>query len=195
MKTNLVAVRNQTVSGPSWELKVPEYFNFAADVVDRWAKTQPDVMGLWCVNAATGTEQKFTFQQLSELSARAANVFRSAGIHRGDRVLIMLPRVPQWWIAMLGLIRQGAVPVPGTLLLTPRDVAYRIHAARVSAVIASTEGVAKLDGFDGVRLAVGEAPSGWIDFDVRLRVADTTFEAVPTRSDDPGIIYFTSATL
>jgi acetyl-CoA synthetase/medium-chain acyl-CoA synthetase len=191
---NLVAVRIQTASDPSWELTVPGHFNFTADVIDRWAKIQPDVPGLWCVNAATGAEQKFTFQQLSRLSAQAANVFRLAGVRRGDRVLIMLPRVPQWWIAMLGLVRLGAVPVPGTLLLTPRDVAYRIEAARVTAVIASPEGIAKLDGFDGVCLAVGETPSGWGDFDAQLRAADATFQFEPTRSDDPGIIYFTSAT-
>ncbi len=106
---------------------MPEYFNFTTDVIDRWARLQPDAPGLWCVNAATGAEQKHTFQQLSALSSRAANVFRSAGMRRGDRVLIMLPRVPQWWIAMLGLIRLGAVPVPGTLLLTQRDVAYRVQ--------------------------------------------------------------------
>jgi len=162
--------------------------------MDRWAKTQPDTPGLWCVDAVTGAEQKFTFQQLSGLSAQAANVFRSAGVRRGDRVLIMLPRVPQWWIAMLGLIRLGAVPVPGTLLLTPRDVAYRLETARIHAVITNAEGIAKVDGFDGIRLAVGDAPSGWIDFDVQLRAADTKFQAEPTRSDDPGIIYFTSAT-
>jgi len=189
-----VAVRIQTASEPSWELKVPEYFNFTTDVIDRWAETQPAAPALWCVNAATGTEQKFTFQQLSRLSAQAANVFRSAGVRRGDRVLIMLPRVPQWWIAMLGLIRLGAVPVPGTLLLTPRDVAYRVKAAKISAVIASAEGVGKLEGFDGVRLAVGDTPAGWIDFDARLRTADMTFDAGLTRSDDAGIIYFTSAT-
>ena len=170
-----MAVRIQTRPEPSWELKGPEYFNFAADVIDRWAKTQPDVTGLWCVNAATAAEQKFTFRELSRLSVQAANVFRSAGVRRGDRVLIMLPRVPQWWIAMLGLIRLGAVPVPGTLLLTARDVAYRIQAAKISAVIATTDGVAKLDGFDGVRLAVGEAPACWIDFDAKLRAADTRF--------------------
>jgi len=194
MSTHLTATRAKAVPASSWKLKVPEYFNFAVDVIDRWAETQPTVPALWCVNAATGTEQKFTFQQLSRLSAQAANVLRSAGVRRGDRMLIMLPRVPQWWIAMLGLIRLGAVPVPGTLLLTSRDVAYRIQAAKVTAMIASTDGVAKLDGFNGQRLAVGGAPAGWIDFDAQLRTADPAFQFEPTRSDDAGIIYFTSAT-
>jgi acyl-coenzyme A synthetase/AMP-(fatty) acid ligase len=194
MSTHSTAARTQAVPAASWELKVPEHFNFATDVMDHWARIQPDTPGLWCVDAASGTEQKFTFRQLSDLSARAAIVFQSAGVRRGDRVLVMLPRVPQWWLAMLGLIRLGAVPVPGTLLLTPRDVAYRLQAARIRAVVTSAEGITKTDGFDGIRLAVGEAPSGWLDFDDRLRKAGTTFRAVPTRSDDPGIIYFTSAT-
>jgi acyl-coenzyme A synthetase/AMP-(fatty) acid ligase len=178
----------------TWKLKVPEHFNFATVVMEHWAKVQPDTVGLWCVDAATGTEQKFTFRQLADASARAANVFHSAGVRRGDRVLVMLPRVPQWWIAMLGLIRLGAVPVPATLLLTPRDVAYRLQAARIRAVITNPEGTAKVDGFDGVKLVVGVTPSGWLDFDDRLSNANETFHRDPIRSDEPGILYFTSAT-
>ena len=162
--------------------------------MDRWTKVQPDANGLWCVDALTGAEQKFTFSELSELSTKAANVFQMAGVRRGDCVLIMLPRVPQWWIAMLGLIRLGAVPVPGTLLLNPRDVAYRLQAAHVRAVITNAEGIAKVDGFDGIRLAVGDAPSGWLDFDAGLLAAGVKFRSERTRGDDPGIIYFTSAT-
>ena len=102
-----------------------------------------------------GAEQKFSFRQLAALSRQAANFFRASGVRRGDRVLVMLPRVPQWWIAMLGLIRLGAVPVPGTLLLTARDVAYRLGSARISAVITSPDGLAKVGGFEGMRLAGG----------------------------------------
>ena len=178
----------------AWTLSAPEYFNFTTDVMDRWARQTPEAQALWCVDASTGAEWKFTFRDLSRLGGQAANAFRSAGIRRGDHVLIMLPRVPQWWIAMLGLIRLGAVPVPGTLLLTPRDVAFRLQAARIGAVITDPAGIAKVSGFDGVRIAVGEAPSGWIDFDAAVRKADPDFRAEPTRSDDPGILFFTSAT-
>jgi acetyl-CoA synthetase/medium-chain acyl-CoA synthetase len=177
-----------------WKLETPRYFNFAADVVDRWSNAQPDALGLWCVDAATGAERKFTFRDLSTLSARAASVLRASGVRRADRVLVMLPRVPQWWIVMLGLIRLGAVPVPATLLLTPRDVAYRLQTARIRAVVTDAEGIPKVEGFDGVRLAVCEAPPGWVDFDAALRAADAGFRAERTRGDDPGILYFTSAT-
>lgn len=172
----------------------PEFFNFTGDILDGWARERPEGLGLWCVDGANGTEQKFTFRELSQLSAQAANVFRAHGLRQGDRVLIILPRVWQWWIAMLGLIRLGAVPIPGTMQLMPRDVAYRLETARARGVITNADGIPKADGFDGIRLAVGSAPSGWVDFNAALPVAAREFRGEPTRSGDPGIIYFTSAT-
>ena len=181
----------------------PAYFNFATDVMDLWAQQRPDAPALWWVHAVTSKEQRFTFRQLAALSCQAAGFLRDCGVRRGDRVLIMLPRVPQWWIAMLGLIRVGAIPVPATLLLTHRDVFYRLTSAQVSAVITSTEGIGKVEGFDGLRLLVGHPdgrvheaalPSGWVDFDRGLRDSSASFAFERTRSDDPGILYFTSAT-
>ena len=172
----------------------PLHFNFATDVIDRWAQERPEAPALWCVNASTGAEEKLSFRQLAALSCQAADLLRSSGVRRGDRVLIMLPRVPEWWIGMLGLIRLGAVPVPGTLLLTARDVAYRMGSARISAVITNLDGVHKVCGFEGTRLLVGGERPGWIDFDRGVREASASFQGERTRSDDPGIIYFTSAT-
>src|SRR5215470_15419812 len=108
------------------EAHPPLSFNFATDVVDRWAATHANSLALWHVHATTRTQHKLTFRQVASLSRQAANFFRSCGINRGDRVLLMLPRVPQWWIGMVGLIRLGALPVPATLLLTAREVAYRL---------------------------------------------------------------------
>src|SRR5262249_40594503 len=135
---------------------------------------------------------------------RAANFFRSSGIARGDRVLLMLPRVPQWWVAMLGLVRLGAVPVPATLLLTARDVAYRLKTASIQAVITNGEGIPKIGDFDGIRVAVADStgpdslpvswPAGWRDFGLGLAQSKARFDGVRTRSEEPGILYFTSAT-
>ena len=181
-------------SGSPEATKAPLHFNFATDVIDRWAEQRPEAPALWCVNAATGAGQKFSFRELAALSCQAAEVLRSSGVRRGDRVLVMLPRVPQWWIAMLGLVRVGAVPVPGTLLLTAWDVAYRLGSARISAVITNHDGAGKVGGFEGVRLLVGGGRPGWIDFDRGVRQAGTGFRGERTRSDDPAILYFTSAT-
>jgi acyl-coenzyme A synthetase/AMP-(fatty) acid ligase len=186
----------------------PRYFNFATDVFDRWAKERPDSAALWCVHAASGLEERFSFAELKALSCQAANFFRSCGIARGDRVLLMLPRLPQWWISMLGLIRLGAVPVPATLLLTARDVSYRTEAARISAVLTSAEGISKLEGFNGIRILVASGrlnqqkagvngaslPPGWIDFESGMNDASKRFRHERIPAEDPGILFFTSAT-
>ena len=173
---------------------VPEFFNFTSDIFDGWAHSCPQRPALWCVDGVTGVEQKFTFQELSRLGAQAANVFQAHGVRPGDRVLVMLPRVWQWWAAMLGLIRLGAVPVPATLQLMPRDVAYRLQTARIRAVLTNADGLAKVAGFDGLRLATCPPPTGWVDFNVAMLGAAPRFVGVPTRASDPGILYFTSAT-
>jgi acyl-coenzyme A synthetase/AMP-(fatty) acid ligase len=172
----------------------PLDFNFATCIVDAWATCAPEANALWYVSPASGFEQKLTFSQISALSCQAANFMCGAGIRRGDRVLVMLPRIPQWWVAMLGLIRLGAIPVPATLLLTARDVAYRLETARVAAVITSPDGIEKVDGFKGALLLVGGHQPGWQDFDAGLKSASARFRHLRTRSTDPGILYFTSAT-
>ena len=173
----------------------PTHFNFARDVVERRARERPDALALWCVGEHDSVERKLTFRQLAEQSRRAASFFHQLGIHRGDRVLVITPRVPQWWITMLGLIGLGAVPIPGTPLLTAKDIRYRVETAEVAAIIADEDGAAKAEGIElKTRLVVGGERVGWISFDASLREGDPHFDPEPTRSDDPGLIYFTSGT-
>jgi acyl-coenzyme A synthetase/AMP-(fatty) acid ligase len=170
------------------------HFNFARDVVEHWARHTPDALALWWVDEAGRGETKLTFAQLAGQLRCAAGFFSAQGIRTGDRVLVMLPRVPQWWVAMLGLIRLGAVPIPGTPLLTARDISYRIGAAGVCAVITDATGTQKTGDFAGVRIAVGAAPPGWIGFDDGLARASPDFDPLTTLADAPGMIYFTSGT-
>ena len=174
-------------------LEVPPHFNFTTDVIDRWAASRAGAPGLWWIDDG-GRELKYTFQDLSTLSRKAANFFRACGIGRGDRVLLVMHRVPQWWLAMLGLIRLGAVPVPATPLLTARDLQYRIAAAAIAAVITDAEGATRLTDFGGRRIGVGHAADGWTDFDGGLAAASAEFADEPLRADEPGILFFTSAT-
>ena len=170
------------------------HFNFARDVFDHWARQMPEAPALWWIGESGRGEAKLTFEQLAGQSRRAAGFLAAQGVRRGDRVLVMLPRVPQWWVAMLGLTRLGAVPIPGTPLLTPRDIAYRIKTAGICAVLTDMAGTQKTGDFAGVRIGVGAADAAWTDFDTGVGAAPEDFEPEPTFSDDPGIIYFTSGT-
>jgi len=174
-------------------MRAPAHFNFAKDVVERWGVQRASELALWCVR--DGIEQKLSFAQLSEELRRAASFFHQLGIQRGERVLLQLPREPAWWVSLLGLIRLGAVPIPGTILLTEKDLRYRLDAAEACAIITDTEGAGKFEGLGfRHRIIAGRECAGWTSFEKGLRESDPTFDPEPTRSDDPGIIYFTSGT-
>ncbi len=175
---------------------VPALFNFAKDVVEEWARRTPDAGALWWVGEG-GVEQKYSFADMATELRRSASVFASNGIEPGDRVLVILPRVPQWWMTMLGLIRLGAIPISGTPLLTAGDIKYRIEAADVKAIVTDAEGAAKVVELEGpaLKFMVGDAGGpGWIDFDVARARADASFDPLPTAAEAPGLIYFTSGT-
>jgi acyl-coenzyme A synthetase/AMP-(fatty) acid ligase len=175
-------------------LKPPTCFNFTQDVMERWARERPEALALWCVDENGRNEQKFSFREVARKARQAAAFFHTVGVRRGDRVLVILPRVPQWWIALLGLTRLGAVPIPGTPLLTAKDIRYRLEAAEVRAILTDSEGATRVEDFDGARLLVGVERPGWTSFDAGLSESPCDFDCEPTRSDEPGIIYFTSGT-
>ena len=120
--------------------QVAETLNFfARDVMEQWALRGPHDPALWCVDEAGGA-RRYSFAELADRFRRAASFLHQSGIRRGDCVLVMLPRVPPWWIAMLGLIRLGAVPIPATTLLTGRDIAYRVATAGIKAILTEKSG-------------------------------------------------------
>jgi acyl-coenzyme A synthetase/AMP-(fatty) acid ligase len=185
-----------------FRLEVPEYFNFATDVIGKWASGPTKPAMLWI--GPHGDERGLTFAHFAEYSSRAANAFSKLGIKKGDRVLVMLPRIPEWWESVLGLMKIGAIPVPCTTLLTPKDIQFRAEAAEASAIITDNEGAAK---FDQVR---SECPTiqyailidttqseraGWTNYHQIVDEASPEFTGEKTRSVDPCLVYFTSGTV
>src|SRR5438270_2190057 len=127
----------------NFHLDVPEQFNFAIDVMDKWASNPNKLAMLWV--GPNGEEQYITFAQFAERSSRAANAFAQLGLHKGDRVLVMLPRFPEWWESVLGLMKLGTIPIPCTTLLTPKDIQFRAEVAEALAFITDQEGASKFD--------------------------------------------------
>ncbi|MBR1966487.1 MAG: AMP-binding protein [Lentisphaeria bacterium] len=150
-------------------VKSPENFNFASDVVDRWAAYDRNKMAMIWVNQQ-GDEKRFTFFDFSRLSNQAANLLLKQGIGAGDRVFLMLPRLPEWWIFSLALIRIGAIQCPSPTLLTPPDIKQRINAGKFKMVITDNENAPKFDEvFEecpslSVRLIVNDRRPGWISY-------------------------------
>ena len=116
------------------EFVIPEHFNFAYDVMDVWAKEDPDRLALLWTNDQ-GEEIRATFAQLKEQSDQAASYLQTLGIGKGDPVMLILKRRYEWWIVMLALHKLGAVIIPATHMLTKHDIIYRNTRASVKAII------------------------------------------------------------
>ncbi|HVV90362.1 MAG TPA: AMP-binding protein, partial [Solirubrobacterales bacterium] len=186
----------------SFRLEVPEVFNPTIDVVEAWAGRAPEALALVSLDGAGGVVAEQTTADLARESRRAARALAAAGIGKGDRVFVMLPRVPAWYAAVLGAIRIGAVVAPAPNMLTPRDIGYRVGTLGAVAAITDTGGAERLDaapeGTDSLRVKIawgGERP-GWDDFDALLDAAgDGETPVAPTSREDPMLIFFTSGTV
>ncbi|MDR3336860.1 MAG: AMP-binding protein [Treponema sp.] len=122
----------------NFEVRIPENFNFAYDVMDVLAEERPnDRALLWCDEL--GAEAGFTYAGIKRLSDKAANVFRAAGIGKGDPVMLILKRRHEYWPILLALHKLGAAAIPATHLLTSKDIVYRCQAADVAAIVCVDE--------------------------------------------------------
>ena len=182
-------------------LQVPDFFNFGFDVVDKWAEDRTK-LALLSVDPSGEKATHHTFWDLKTLTNRLANSLRDLGIKKGDRVFIMLPRIPEWYVAMVALFKLGALPMPATTLLTPGDIEYRVNRAEAVMAITDGENAAKVEQAAGGcgtlkhLLATGEDRRGWLSYLRMVTDGSATLDGVEsTRSDDPLLIYFTSGTV
>ncbi len=183
--------------------KGEEKFNFAFDVVDELAKTQPEKLAMLHLSE-DGTERRFTFQDLKKESARTANYFKSLGIKKGDRVMLVLKRHYQYWFSVLALHKLGAVAIPATNQLLEKDFTYRFQAGKVKAILCTADG-AVADAVDAAalkcpglahKILVGGKREGWHDFNDEYSIFSSHFnrtEDTPCGSD-PMLMFFTSGT-
>ncbi len=168
-------------------------FNWALDWFDRVPPR--DRVALHVVGD-DGADARLTFGDLTDASNRVANSMRALGVSRGERMLVMLGNVPELWVTMLAAMKLGAVLIPASTLLKPADLADRLERGRVRAVVCDADLCERFDGldFDGVRVAVGTAPTGWQAYsDLVSGPAEFTPDG-PTTASDPLVLYFTSGT-
>ncbi|WP_282191188.1 AMP-binding protein [Adlercreutzia caecimuris] len=189
----------------NFRIEVPEAFNFGFDVVDEWARVEPDKRALlWCNDA--GEERTFTFTDIKHLSNQAANAFADMGIGKGDVVMCILRRRWEYWVCAVALCKLGATIIPASLQLTRKDVVYRANSADVRAIVAvnddyvCTQVEQAMPDCPTVRekFIVDGSREGWVDFDDLIAGFPDTFER-PTgeaavTSKDIMLMYFTSGT-
>ncbi|MBE5761230.1 MAG: acetyl-CoA synthetase [Clostridiales bacterium] len=187
------------------KLNVPENFNFGFDCVDYLGTTKPEKVAMRWENVA-GDMRTYTFKDIMEESARTANYFKSLGIKKGDRVLVILKRHYQFWFTIVALHKIGAIIVPATHQLMTKDIVYRVNAAGITAVVATTDDELA-DNVDAAqkdsptlvtKICVNKKREGWEFFDEGIAKQSPVFERPTgddaTYADEPMIMYFTSGT-
>jgi acyl-coenzyme A synthetase/AMP-(fatty) acid ligase len=187
-----------------FRIDVPEFFNFGFDVIDRHAG-EPARRALVWTDAAGKETREYTFSDIARLSNRAANALRALGVKKGDRVFIMLGRVPEWYSLLVACHKLGAVVMPAPVILLAQDIEFRLGRGRVNVVITNRANYEKVN--DAVqsaavpslrrRLLVDGEAEGWTDLGKAAAAASPDLsraEVEPTKASDPFLIYFTSGT-
>ncbi len=186
----------------NYTVTVPQGFNFAYDVVDAWAESEPDKNALlYCDDA--GTRRMYTFTELKKESNRIANYLLSLGIQKGDRVMLILKQRPEVWMCFLALHKIGAVCIPATFQLMEKDIVYRVDAAEIRMIISVDDAElvghitsAKKKCKTLAHLAiVGETiPEGFYDFRKEIASHSDRLERIYNDQNDPMLMYFSSGT-
>ena len=196
-------VEDENGSLVSIDFKNEDKFNFAFDVVDEIARRKPEKLAMLYVSK-NHEEKRFTFTDFMKESARCANYFESLGIKKGDKVMMVLKRHYQFWIATLALQKIGAVSIPASFLLQEHDYEYRYEAAGVSAILCTAdddiadraEAGSKNATTLREKIIVGGPKDGWRNFDEEYKAFPDVYErkADSPCGDDDMLLYFTSGT-
>ena len=194
---------NEKGTPVSIEFKNTEKFNFAFDLVDALADKKPDKLAMLHISK-DHTERRFTFKDIKKASAQCANYFKSLGIKKGDRVMLILKRHYQFWFAMIGLNKLGAIAIPAPNQLQAHDLEYRLKSAGINTVICTADDdvahqvdLASVD-YDGLKnkLIVNGEREGWRSFDEEYTLYSTHYNRTEDSpcGDDLMLMYFTSGT-
>lgn len=187
----------------NYEVIIPENFNFAYDIVDEWAKKEPNKKAMLWTNDE-GKRIDFTFADFKKYSDMTASYFASLGITKGDTVMLILKRRYEFWFSILALHKLGAIVIPATHLLTEKDIIYRNNAADIKMIVACGDeniidhvNKSKNDSKTLVHtVSIGpEIPEGWEDFHKGINSAKEFIRPEHVNNnDDISLIYFTSGT-
>ncbi|ERE80005.1 acyl-coenzyme A synthetase ACSM3, mitochondrial [Cricetulus griseus] len=189
-----------------FKLEIPEYFNFAKDVLDQWSNVEKAGQRLsnpafWWVDG-NGGEVRWGFEELGYLSRKFANILTEAcSLQRGDRVMLILPKIPEWWLANVACLRTGTVLIPGTTQLTQKDILYRLQSSKAKCIItddalapAVDTVAAKCENLSSKLIVSQHSREGWGNLKEMMKYASDNHICVNTKHNEMMAIYFTSGT-
>ena len=202
---NKIEFRSYEEFKADFKIDIPENFNFAYDVVDEIAATDPDKIAMvWCDDK--GNEAIFTFGQMKYYSDKTANFFKSQGISKGDPVMLILKRHFEFWFCTIALNKLGAITIPATHLLSTKDIIYRNNAADIKMIVClpDPDVIQHIEEAEGksptlkLKVMIGEDRESWLNFTKGMEKSSENFirpvSDQATANTDIMLLYFTSGT-
>ncbi|MGA1791554.1 MAG: AMP-binding protein [bacterium] len=181
----------------------PDHFNFAFDIIDKMAVNNRNKLALIWTNEE-GDTRKITFWDVKTYSNKIANFLQREGIKKGDKILIMLPRIPEWWYIIVSIMKLGAIAVPSAVSLQPRDIEYRCNKADVKMIITDKDNANKIHEIKSniptveSFVVLNDQREDWINFEENIEPSSRNYitfgEKRNTKITDPFLLYFTSGT-
>ena len=186
-----------------FEWQIPEFFNIADAVCDRWANDENRIAITH--QSLDGAATNFTFSAIRSNANQLANLLGTLGLVKGDRVLVMLTQSPACAISHIGCFKSGIVSCLASVLFGPDGVRHRLQSSGARVCITDANNLAKVLEIRGQCpalqhvLVVGENESGAdingvLAFWSSLSAESPEYENVKTRAEDTAWISYTSGT-
>ncbi|TDL30957.1 acyl--CoA ligase [Jeotgalibacillus sp. S-D1] len=178
-------------------LIAPDQYNIASEV-EQYSKDTNRMAIRW--QDEKNNRREVSYKELIDKTNQFAQAFLSLGIQKGDKLLIILPRVPEAYMAYLACLKAGIVAIPCSDMLRKKDLIYRINHAKAKGVIAYHETTGEINAIDEdlpslqTKLIVGGKEDGWQPLEALASEQSTTYHGAQTSRHDTAILSYTSGT-
>lgn len=179
------------------DLIAPEQYNITSEL-EKYKEDAERLAIRWL--DSEGNREDLSYKELVGKMNQYAQALLKLGIEKGDRMLIILPRIPEAYITYLACLRAGIVAIPCSEMLRKKDLTYRMHHSSAKGIVAHYKTTAETNSIDedlealDNKLIIGGTEEGWQTFEELAEKESTEFEAVPTHREDMAFLSYTSGT-
>ncbi len=189
-------MNNYKESNESFKWNIPEYYTIA-NAIDKHAKDRGKIAIYW--ESEDDDEKIIPYWKLRDDANRFANVLKSLGLKKGDRIMVTLPRLPEVFSAQIGAFKLGAIIVPCPEMLREKDVEYRANNCGAETIVASPAAAEYIDTIKDKTtlknfIMVGGKKEGWLSYADETKNASRNFDKVDVKATDIMTINYTSGT-
>ncbi|WP_096438320.1 acyl-CoA synthetase MbcS [Alteribacter populi] len=179
------------------ELIAPEHYNIAEEL-SQYANDDTRTAIRWLDQQ--GNRRDVHYKELMEKTNQIALAFKKQGISKGDKVLIILPRIPEAYMTYLACLKAGIVAIPSSEMLRKKDLLYRIHHAKAKGIVAYYKTTSEVNDIDEDlpvlqnKFIVGGEEKGWKSLESLAEKESVVYEGEQTTRDDMAFLSYTSGT-